>query len=179
VKSIAINVTLFKLGWLSVVFSAAAGLAQIGVAAVALVALVHLVRAKNKADELVLLVAAALIGLTWETFLIHAGALSYSQPGAGEAFAPYWIVSMWVLFATTLNVSMNWLRKNLVVAAVAGAIGGPLSFLAGEKIGAVTVHDAGVWLIALGWAVLLPIVAALAGRYNGYAELPVGAGERE
>lgn len=175
-KSIALNVTLFKLGWLSVVFSAAAGLPEIGVAAVALVTLIHLQRASRKGDELVVLAAAGLIGLAWETFLVQVGALSYSQTGAGEALAPYWIVSMWVLFATTLNVSMNWLRKNLVVAAVAGAIGGPLSFLAGEKIGAVTVHDAGVWLIALGWAVLLPIVAALAGRYNGYGEIRVMSG---
>ena len=179
-KSIALNVTLFKLGWLSVVFSAAAGLPQFGVAAVALVAMVHLVRAEGKTQELVLLGAAGLIGLTWETFLLQVGALSYGNSADAATFAPYWIVSMWVLFATTLNVSMNWLRKNVVVAALAGAIGGPLSFIAGEKIGAVTLHDAGVWLLALGWAVLLPIVASLAGRYNGYAGLvTAAAGERQ
>lgn len=170
-KSIALNVTLFKLGWLSVVFSAAAGLEEIGVAAVALVILVHIVRANRRADELLLLLAAGLIGLTWETFLLNVGALSYTQPGAGNAVAPYWIVAMWVLFATTLNVSMSWLRKNLLIAAVAGAVGGPLSFLAGEKMGAVELHDAGVWLIALGWAALLPLVAAIAGRYNGYGDV--------
>ena len=37
-KSIAINLTLFKIGWVAVVFSAAAGIAEVGVATVALVA---------------------------------------------------------------------------------------------------------------------------------------------
>lgn len=179
-KSIALNVTLFKLGWLSVVFAAAAGLAEVGVVAVGVVLLIHLLRAQRKTDELIVLGAAGLIGLVWETFLLQTGALSYSQAGASGLLAPYWIVSMWMLFATTLNVSMNWLRKNFIVAAIAGAVGGPLSFLAGEKIGAVTVHDTGVWLIAAGWAVLLPLVAALAGRYNGYADLlATSAGDRQ
>lgn len=175
-KSIALNVTLFKLGWLSVVFGAAAGLTEFGVAAVGVVIVIHLLRAKRKTDELIVVGAAGLIGLAWETFLLQVGALSYSEAGALDSLAPYWIVSMWMLFATTLNLSMSWLRKNLIVAAVAGAIGGPMSFLAGEKIGAVTLNEAGVWLIALGWAVLLPIVAALAGRYDGYGEARAIAG---
>ena len=73
---------------------------------------------------------------------------------------------MWVLFATTLNIGMRWLRKSLVIAAIAGAIGGPLSFLAGEKAGAVMFSDTTIALaiIGLGWAVLLPLLVRFAIR---------------
>ena len=71
-----------------------------------------------------------------------------------------------MLFATTLNVGMRWLRKNLLVASIFGALGGPMSFLAGERIGAVSFSDTSTALvvIGLGWAVLLPLLVRYAAR---------------
>ncbi len=166
-KSIAINLTLFKIGWVAVVFSAAAGMAEVGVATVALIVLVHLLRAERATREFRLLIIAALAGLAWESMLVVASVLQYPTTNA-NLFAPYWIIAMWVLFATTLNVGMQWLQRNLLLAGVAGAVGGPMSFLAGEKIGAVVIGDGGLWFIAAGWAVLLPVMAFAAARLNGY-----------
>jgi hypothetical protein len=168
VKSVAINLTLFKLGWLAVVFTAAAGMAEVGVATVALVAVVHLVRAKSVSNELSLLIIAGLIGLAWETLLVQTNMLGYPASDAGVA--PYWIVAMWVLFATTLNVGMKWLRKNLFLAALAGAIGGPLSFIAGQKVGAVELGDYSVLVIGIGWAILLPTITLVAAAFDGYSD---------
>ena len=92
--------------------------------------------------------------------------MQYGPNTALAATAPYWIGAMWVLFATTLNVGMRWLRKNLLVAALFGGLGGPMSFLAGEKAGAVTFPDTSTALvvIGLGWAVLLPLLVRFAAR---------------
>ncbi len=167
-KSIAINLSLFKFGWVAVVFSAAAGIPDVGVATVALVVVVHLLRAERATREMSLLIVAAIAGLAWESSLVVASVLDYPTTNA-NLFAPYWIIAMWVLFATTLNVGMQWLQRNLLLAGVAGAIGGPLSFLAGEKAGAVVIGDGGLLYIAAGWAILLPAMAYAAARLNGFS----------
>ncbi|MDJ0758935.1 MAG: DUF2878 domain-containing protein [Woeseiaceae bacterium] len=174
-KGVVINLSLFKFGWLAVVFSAAAGLAEVGAATVALIALVHLVRAHRISNELALLLVAGLIGLAWETLLVQAGFLSYPTSAADAAVAPYWIVAMWVLFATTLNVGMKWLRKNLAITALAGAICGPLSFVAGQKAGAVDLADNSILVIGLGWAILLPAVTLIARALDGYSDVRLAA----
>ena len=170
-KGIVINLSLFKFGWMAVVLSAAAGLAEVGAATVGLIALVHLIRAHRISDELALLVVAGCIGLVWETLLVQAGVLTYPTSATSPEFAPYWIVAMWVLFATTLNVGMKWLKKNLAITAVAGAICGPLSFVAGQQVGAVNLGDNSILILGLGWAVLLPAVTLIARALDGYDEV--------
>ena len=111
-----------------------------------------------------MLVASAVIGIIWESLLVQTGTLSYTTGVLIDGLAPYWIVAMWVLFATTLNIGMRWLRKGWLVAAVAGAVGGPMSFIAGEKAGAVTFADpvSSLIVISAGWAVLLPLLVQIA-----------------
>ncbi len=163
-----LNLIFFKVAWLSVVFGAANGLALAGTAVVALVSIWHVAVANNKRREVILLVAAAVIGLIWESVLMAATVVDYGA-NAG-ALAPYWIIAMWVLFATTLNLGMRWLHRSLPVAMLFGAIGGPLSFLAGANIGAVVFPDAtrSLIVIGIGWAVLLPLMVVLARRFDGH-----------
>ncbi len=170
-KGVVINLSLFKFGWLVVVFSAAAGLAEVGAATVALIALVHLIRAHRISNELALLFIAGCIGLAWETLLVQSGVLTYPTSATSAALAPYWIVAMWVLFATTLNVGMKWLRKNLAITAIAGAVCGPLSFVAGQEAGAVNLAENSILVIGLGWAVLLPAVTLIARALDGYDQV--------
>lgn len=161
-----INLSLFKAGWLAAVFSAAASLPGVGTAVIGIAALVHIVLSKRPQDEIRLLALAAAIGLAWESSLVALGVVSYDSGTVIPGFAPYWIVAMWVLFATTLNIGMRWLRKSMAVAVVFGAVGGPLSFLAGEKAGAVSFPDSTTALIVigLGWALFLPLLVRYAAR---------------
>ena len=84
---------------------------------------------------------------------------------------------MWVLFATTLNIGLKWVKRHWLLAAAAGAVGGPMAFFGGERLGAVILDDATVSLavIGIGWAVLLPVLASLAARCNGYDATAVPA----
>ena len=65
--------------------------------------------------------------------------------------------------------SLKWLQRHWAVAALAGGLSGPLSFFAGERMGAVVFHDTWIAVAAIsaGWAVLLPAVVALARRVDG------------
>lgn len=165
-NAMLINLSLFKAGWLAAVFAAAASLPVLGTAVIGIAVAVHLWRSDEPRGEFLLLALAAAIGFVWESLLVYTGIVQYGENTALAAIAPYWIVAMWVLFATTLNVGMRWLRKNLLVAAIFGGLGGPMSFLAGEKAGAVSFSDTTTALvvIGLGWAVLLPLLVRYAAR---------------
>lgn len=169
-----LNLTLFKTGWLAVVFAAAASLPGIGTAVIGLIVAIHLARSENPQHELRLLILAASIGFIWESLLVGAGVVQYTTHSLLAGTAPYWIVAMWVLFATTLNVGMRWLRKSTIVATLFGAIGGPMAFLAGEKIGAVSFPEpaTALLLIGIGWAVFLPLLVRYAARNDERAAAP-------
>ena len=168
-KSVLINLSLFKAAWAATVFGAAASVPVAGAIAVAIAVLVHLARTRDVRAEATLLGLAAIVGLIWETLLVATGVLEYSSGNLVPGVAPYWIVAMWILFATTLNVGMRWLRKSTAIAVLAGAIGGPASFLAGASAGAVKLSDplTSLLVIGFGWAVLLPLMVRIAARFDG------------
>ena len=170
-----LNLTLFKAGWLASVFAAAASAPIVGTAVIGLAVAVHLLRSTAPQHEIRLLVLAAAIGFLWESLLVSAGIVQYGTNAALAGTAPYWIVAMWVLFATTLNVGMRWLRRNLLIASIFGGLGGPMSFLAGEKAGAVSFSDTSTALIVigLGWAVLLPLLVRYASSNDERATAAV------
>ncbi|MFL9896379.1 DUF2878 family protein, partial [Paraburkholderia sp. RL17-381-BIF-C] len=82
---------------------------------------------------------------------------------------PWWLLALWALFAVQLNVLFGWLKRRLLLAAAAGALAGPLSFRAGAAFGAVQFADPVLSFVAIGagWAVLMPLMLALARRWNG------------
>ena len=168
-KTVLINLLSFKTGWVASVASAAASVPVLGAAAAAGVVGFHLARVQNVRAEAWLLILVALIGLAWESALVWAGLINYDTGFLVPGFAPYWIVAMWVLFATTLNISMRWLRKNAIVTSLVGAIGGPLAFVAGESMGAVSFTNPSMSLIVIGigWALLLPFLVKLATHFDG------------
>jgi hypothetical protein len=74
-----------------------------------------------------------------------------------------------MLFATTLNVSLRWLKGRWVLAALLGGSAGPLSFYAGHRLGGVAFADPvySLTVLGLGWAVLMPLLLWLGGRLDG------------
>ena len=80
---------------------------------------------------------------------------------------------MWMLFATTLNVSLGWLKSRRYLAMAFGFFGGPLSYYTGAKLGGVVLVDRlpALAALAIGWAVLMPLLLALADRYDGVKRL--------
>ncbi len=158
------NLTFFKIGWVACVLFAAAGSPELAALSVAAVAAIHLVGVPAPAKEALLLGAAALIGLAWESLLVSIGLLVYPGYENASFFAPYWIVAMWVLFATTINHGLRWTKRNPWIAALAGGLGGPMAFFGGMNLGAVTFSNTPVALLVIGagWAVLLPLLVVIA-----------------
>ncbi len=167
-----INIVTFQVCWLACILGGANGMPLLGVGFVAAAVGYHLWRANDARAEAILILAAALIGTVWDSFLVAAGWLVYPSGTLVQGTAPYWIVALWVVFATTFNVSLRWFKQHLVLSVLFGAAGGPLAFYAGARLGGVVFTDTTVALtvLGIGWAVLMPAMMLLARRYNGYPE---------
>lgn len=165
------NFLLFQVGWFASVLGAANGLPWVGPLVVALVVAVHLGYAQWPATEASLLVACAAIGTVFDSMLVAAGWVSYSSGMFAPAFAPYWIIAMWCLFATTLNVSLRWMRNRPFLAAALGLVAGPLTYIGGQKLGGIIFLDQTAALVALGigWAVMMPALLRLSELLDGCA----------
>jgi len=140
-----------------------------GVAFVLLLITAHMTRASQPFQELKLIAAVALIGAVWESVLVAIRLLSYPSGVLVQDVAPYWLVALWALFAAQFNTTYTWLKSRLAVAALLGAIAGPVSFHAGAALGAVKFERP--WpaaaALALGWACLLPLIAVFSRRWDG------------
>jgi hypothetical protein len=158
------TVVAFQGAWFACVLGAAHGWPWAGVA-LALLVIVGLIVCGDKPHVDALLIAVALaIGLAWDSALLRLGWIAYAAPGSLPGLAPAWILVLWALFAVTLREPMRALHRRLPLAAVLGAIGGPLSYLAAARLGACTLlrPDAALLALALAWAVITPLLLALA-----------------
>jgi hypothetical protein len=163
------NFLLFQVGWFAAVLGGAYGLPLAGTAVALTVVVFHLASTPRPLPELVLIGIATAVGAAWDSLLVATGWLVFASGTLVPGTAPVWIVAMYALFATTLNVSLNWLKGRYLIAALFGAIGGPLAYYAGMKLGGVSFPDMPVAMtaLAIGWGVLMPVLMVLARRFDG------------
>ncbi len=165
-----LNFVVFQLAWFACVLGGANDLALVGTLVVALAVGLHLWFAPRRMPEALLVLVVASVGFFWDSLIVSLGLMSYPAGNFAPGAAPHWIIAMWALFATTLNVSMGWMRGRPLLAGLMGAVGGPLAYLAGQRLGGVEMSDPGLALAvqALGWAVIMPLLTLVAARLNGF-----------
>ncbi len=163
------NFVLFQAAWFACVLGAAHGHAAWGSAAALAVVAWHLAVARRWQPEARLIGAAVGIGLVLETLLVQAGWVRHVDGVWLAGLPPHWIVALWALFATTLNVSLRWLQGRPWLAAALGAVAAPLSYAGGVRLGAAQFADPGAALAALavGWALAMPLLVRLSERWDG------------
>lgn len=157
-----LNLALFQLGWLACVVGAAAGRPWLGVGVVGIVLGVHVI-GPGRPNELPLVAASAALGIVADSALRASGLVLYAAAWSPSWLAPVWIVAMWANFAITLDHSLSWLSRRPFLAAALGALGGPLAYVAGSRLGAVELRPWSLAALAAIWAVALPLLTAWAG----------------
>jgi hypothetical protein len=158
-----VNFIAFQIGWFAAVLGAGHGMPWLGVAIVPMVLLLNLVLSADWRQELIVALAAAVMGFAVDTGLVAAGVFAPVPFLVPRPFSPLWMVMLWVNQATTLNSCMGWLRGRYLAGALFGAVGGPLAYLSGAKLGAASLPSTN-GLVALGitWAVAFPALLAVA-----------------
>jgi hypothetical protein len=112
--------------------------------------------------ELTLITAVGVLGTVVDSLKATTGLLSYREgyPGIGW-LCPLWITAMWLNFATTINGALSWLKGKYILAALLGAVAGPLNYLAGARMGAIDLNLALVptfLILAVVWGIVIPFV---------------------
>lgn len=110
-----------------------------------------------------LVIGFAISGLVIDLALQHLGLLNFEEQFAFGI--PLWLAVLWLHFAGTPFRSLVFLQHRLPLSAVLGAVGGPLSYVAGIHLGAASSKHADA-VVALAmtpvWALLLPLFCYLA-----------------
>jgi len=165
------NFIFFQIGWFACVLGGANQVPWLGVVVTGLAVAYHLWQAAQPRLELMLVLLAGGLGALLDSLPVALGWLTYPSGMFLAGAAPSWIIAMWILFATTLNVSLRWLKGRRALAALLGAVAGPLAYYAGAKLGGVTLLEptAALGLLALIWALAMPVLMALANRFDGMA----------
>ena len=167
--NVLLNAIAFKVAWVSTIFGGANELPMLGPLAVMIAVGIHLWMAAEPQRELTLVAITGAIGLAWDSAMVSAGWMSYTSGTFVTGLAPYWILGMWMLFATTLNVTFRWLHSRMLLATLMGAVFGPLSYMAGSAAGAVVLNNPTAVYITLSasWALLMPGLLLLARQLDG------------
>jgi len=165
-----INFLLFQVAWFSCVIGAGQGLPWLGIVVTATVLTWHFYQAKQFTSEALLMLTALAIGATFDQAMLSLGFINYINNGWDEAFVPIWILALWLAFASTLNVSLRWMRTKHLITVAFGAIGGPLAYLGAEKLGAIILHGAQSYIpLSIGWAIITPLLVIVSTRFDGFA----------
>lgn len=167
----------FQAVWFACVLGAAAGSAWPGVVAAAVFLGVTLATSPCRQAEVRFVLHAALLGTALDSLLAMCGVLRFVAHAFfwPEHLAPLWLTALWASFATLASRSLCWLQGRLRLAALLGALAGPLTYASALHLEAATLQVplplAGV-AVALEYALALPLILLLSRRLAPAAEAP-------
>jgi len=164
------NAMLFQIGWFACVLTASNNLAWLGSLAAAGILIIHLSRAFDFRMEIKTIVLITAMGTLWDSILMQTQFYQFSHGILIAGIAPYWLIALWALFASTLSLSLRWLKHRKFLASALGFIAGPVSYYAGHRLGAIEFSNTtmALMLTAIGWAVILPLVLMISERFDGF-----------
>jgi hypothetical protein len=164
-----INVVIFQAAWFAGVLGAAHHVPLWGTAVVLAAMAWHLAVSARPLQELKLMAVITVLGLVVETVTSWQGNVVYTSGQPHPYWPPYWMVALWGLMAIALNVTMRWLKRRWLLAAVLGAVVGPLSYWSGVRLGAAQFVAATPALVTLAvvWLVCMPLLMWLSDRFDG------------
>lgn len=155
------NVFGFNLSWFGLILL---GNSFIPIAAVWLA--LHCYFCKDHIQELTLITLVTALGIILDSCLLQLSIFEFNDQGP---IIPFWLITLWACFAATIRHSLAFLQKHPLLPIFVGGIMVPLSYFAGEKLGAVIFpcdHKLTFLIIAIEWMILLSFVISLIKEEN-------------
>jgi hypothetical protein len=162
-----VNYTLYQIGWFACVLGAASQRPWTGCLIGMSLVGVHVALSVEPVLEVRLVVLTTAVGAAVEMIQIAAGTYRFTSGTVNDALPPPWLLAMWAQFATTFRFSLRSVVTRPVLAALFGAAGGPIAFLAGERLGAVTLLPPlaqSLLRLSISWAIALVVFSAVVLR---------------
>lgn len=166
----------FQVVWLACALGAVSGVGWPGVAAALVFLGVVLAGRGWDRAEIGAVLASGAFGAVAESLLAASGLVSYAASASAAPFAPLWMIALWLAFGGTLPALDAIVGAPVSLrAALLGALGGPLAYLAGARLGALSFAGE-VWpalvALALLWAVALPLLLHVRRRLQAARTMP-------
>lgn len=145
-----INLLIFQIGWVICVVGGSLWAVFFTVPALAFHSRFYPEGSKDALGIALMLI----IRLCHDNLLAASGILVFND----SVFSPLWLWCLWLLLGMTLKHSLAWVYSRPWVAAIGGAVSGPLAYVAGVALSdaqwgvpimQASVIMAGVWLFIL------------------------------
>jgi len=124
---IVVNAVVFQVGWILCVLYG--NQAAIAVAAICIIILLSFYRQNSR--DLILIAAVVTLGWLGDSLL---GFLTILKCPTNSFYPPFWLVTLWLLFAQALTWSLEWIIKRQLGFTLFSAIGGTLSYMLGVNL---------------------------------------------
>ncbi len=154
-----LNILIYQATWLLCVLGETRG----AVLALPLLGL-HLFLSEKRKADLQIMVMFLAAGLIIDGTLSGVGFFSFAQPATP---IPFWLAVIWLALAILPHNSLAWLKERPLLSALFGAIGGPLAYWAGVRLGVADFNWPllpSLLLLAVVWAILWTGAMYFAGR---------------
>ena len=154
-----ISFILFQAVWFLCIYGAAYEYELLAVSLGLICIVVNLFLTDDIKGNAKLIIQGVLIGIVVDTLLIHLGLMSFKTQ-YWTFVSPLWMWVLWAGLASTVNVSLSWLKPHLLLSALMGGFFAPLSYWAGVRMGAGTFNNVYLSLAGIGvmWAVATPLL---------------------
>ncbi|GAB1256806.1 DUF2878 domain-containing protein [Aurantivibrio plasticivorans] len=147
------NAVIFQVGWFLSLFFYDSSLVVL-VALVMVLIANQLLSAFSRAEWFVVGVVSV-AGCVMDQLLGLMGVFEFS----GGVLIPLWLVSIWIMFATLLVRSLNWLVSKKSLSVILAFLFAPLSYFSGAKLTGVSFGlsaEISMLTVACCWALMLP-----------------------
>jgi hypothetical protein len=149
--------------WFLVVAEASAARPLTGIAAVAAWVAIHAILSGQAIREITAVISIGTYGWLVDSTLVWTDRIVFDEASGLFAGSPLWMTALWWNIATALGYSLAWLRS-MPLAALLGAIAGPISYQAGASMGALSIGEppwASLAAVSVAWAVSMPAIIAI------------------
>jgi hypothetical protein len=122
----------------------------------------HIGNVQREWPSLVIIVSS---GFIIDILLSSFGVINFNT----NMFMPLWLLVIWSGFATLFHHGLGWLLAKPVLAAVLGAITGPLAYFAGAALSVSQINVSPtvfICIYAVLWSLYMPIFLFISSRFN-------------
>jgi hypothetical protein len=156
-----VNIALYQIVWFVCIRFGNSG----GLISLPLLAL-HLFLSDKRRADLKTMGGLLVAGVVIDGTLNVVGFFTFDPQGYP---IPFWLVVIWLGLATLVHHSLNWMKSRLLLCALFGALGGPLAYWAGVRMGAAVFNREllpSLLVLAAIWGALWPCVMRLADKHS-------------
>jgi len=153
VKKNLLNALVFQVGWFVCVLGG--NFAALIYTAIALLFHHQFILIRPRQWYVLLAIAAG--GCLLDILLVQTSIIHFEN--ADVIGIPIWLMCLWLLFATTFQYCLGWLRRYLWLAVILAAVFGPMTYWLGANLADASIAApllTSLSIMAAGWALLFP-----------------------